>query len=386
MVDLGDRPARWSWWPAARVWWARAVVERLVADGCPGGRADPRSRAARPSCPRRVWCPASTGSTPAPCSRHSASPAGRLTAAVVALGGWWLGPQLVDLDLAHLALDARVPPDLALAGRPRARAGAGRRRTPSTSCSVGPRRPSRWPGRARERHRRRPADAAAHAAGRADRDERVRLHEVSVGPPSPTTTATSTRTTVDRRAVAAAVAAVLSDPAAQPSSRSARVTGTCCATRTCPAGSSWRASSCRGTSPRDVRDLPAGSRPPQPGGGARAAVGLAAELPVPPTSRAGTPAAPRPGAGSGVPGRWVRGGQDPPARRARARRGPDPAAGVVYGTFVEYTHLVGALGFAATVKALSAQRLVCIDEFELDDPGDTVLMARLAPRGSATPA
>jgi len=49
----------------------------------------------------------------------------------------------------------------------------------------------------------------------------------------------------------------------------------------------------------------------------------------------------------------------------------------VYGTFVEYTHLVGALGFAATVRALSAHRLVCIDEFELDDPGDTVLMARL---------
>ena len=48
-----------------------------------------------------------------------------------------------------------------------------------------------------------------------------------------------------------------------------------------------------------------------------------------------------------------------------------------YGTFVEYTHLVGALGFVPTVQALSTRRLVCIDEFELDDPGDTVLMARL---------
>jgi cell division protein ZapE len=57
--------------------------------------------------------------------------------------------------------------------------------------------------------------------------------------------------------------------------------------------------------------------------------------------------------------------------------GERPADGVVYGTFVEYTHLVGALGFAATVRALSGVRLVCIDEFELDDPGDTVLMARL---------
>nr|WP_239069131.1 cell division protein ZapE [Cellulomonas phragmiteti] len=48
-----------------------------------------------------------------------------------------------------------------------------------------------------------------------------------------------------------------------------------------------------------------------------------------------------------------------------------------YGTFVELTHLVGALGFAATVDALGERRLLCIDEFELDDPGDTVMMSRL---------
>ena len=56
---------------------------------------------------------------------------------------------------------------------------------------------------------------------------------------------------------------------------------------------------------------------------------------------------------------------------------PQPRA---FGTFVEYTHLVGALGFAATVEALSGHRLVCIDEFELDDPGDTVLMSTLLNR------
>ncbi|MGI9196173.1 MAG: cell division protein ZapE [Candidatus Nanopelagicales bacterium] len=56
---------------------------------------------------------------------------------------------------------------------------------------------------------------------------------------------------------------------------------------------------------------------------------------------------------------------------------PEPKA---YGTFVEYTNLVGALGFAATVEALSRFRLVCIDEFELDDPGDTVLMSTLLGR------
>lgn len=56
---------------------------------------------------------------------------------------------------------------------------------------------------------------------------------------------------------------------------------------------------------------------------------------------------------------------------------PSPRA---FGTFVEYTHLVGALGFANTVGALAGHRLVCIDEFELDDPGDTVLMSTLLNR------
>jgi len=51
-----------------------------------------------------------------------------------------------------------------------------------------------------------------------------------------------------------------------------------------------------------------------------------------------------------------------------------------FGTFVEYTNLVGALGFQPTVDALRGHRLVCIDEFELDDPGDTVLMATLLGR------
>ncbi|MDT0190199.1 cell division protein ZapE [Rothia terrae] len=48
-----------------------------------------------------------------------------------------------------------------------------------------------------------------------------------------------------------------------------------------------------------------------------------------------------------------------------------------FGTFVEYTNLVGAMSFRKTVEALSSYKLVCIDEFELDDPGDTVLMSRL---------
>src|SRR5699024_10667738 len=39
--------------------------------------------------------------------------------------------------------------------------------------------------------------------------------------------------------------------------------------------------------------------------------------------------------------------------------------------------LVGALTFTTTVEVLKEYSLVCIDEFELDDPGDTVLMSRL---------
>lgn len=48
-----------------------------------------------------------------------------------------------------------------------------------------------------------------------------------------------------------------------------------------------------------------------------------------------------------------------------------------YGTFVEYTNLVGALGFQRALDTLNEAALVCIDEFELDDPGDTLLMTRL---------
>lgn len=48
-----------------------------------------------------------------------------------------------------------------------------------------------------------------------------------------------------------------------------------------------------------------------------------------------------------------------------------------FGTFIEYTALVGALGYANTVALLRGSSLLCIDEFELDDPGDTRLMARL---------
>jgi cell division protein ZapE len=56
---------------------------------------------------------------------------------------------------------------------------------------------------------------------------------------------------------------------------------------------------------------------------------------------------------------------------------PGPKA---YATFVELTHLAGALGFARVVEELSRMRLLAIDEFELDDPGDTVLVSTLLAR------
>lgn len=48
-----------------------------------------------------------------------------------------------------------------------------------------------------------------------------------------------------------------------------------------------------------------------------------------------------------------------------------------FGTFLEYTSLVGALGYQNTFQLLKGAALICIDEFELDDPGDTRMMSRL---------
>ena len=59
---------------------------------------------------------------------------------------------------------------------------------------------------------------------------------------------------------------------------------------------------------------------------------------------------------------------------------PAPRERKAFGTFVELTNLVGALGFQQAVTALSGHHLVCIDEFELDDPGDTVLVSTLLGR------
>lgn len=48
-----------------------------------------------------------------------------------------------------------------------------------------------------------------------------------------------------------------------------------------------------------------------------------------------------------------------------------------FGSFLAYTGLIGVLGFANAVQAFTKYDLICIDEFELDDPGDTMMMSRL---------
>ena len=56
---------------------------------------------------------------------------------------------------------------------------------------------------------------------------------------------------------------------------------------------------------------------------------------------------------------------------------PGPKA---YATFVELTSATGVLGMNGMVEALGGHRLLAIDEFELDDPGDTVLVSTLLGR------
>ena len=54
-----------------------------------------------------------------------------------------------------------------------------------------------------------------------------------------------------------------------------------------------------------------------------------------------------------------------------------PARRKYFGSFIEYTALVGAIGYQKTVELFRGAELLCIDEFELDDPGDTMVMTRL---------
>ncbi len=106
--------------------------------------------------------------------------------------------------------------------------------------------------------------------------------------------------------------------------------------------------------------------------------------PEPPIARAGlfsfgrkkAVAAPGPVAPS-KPGVYLDGGFGVGKTHLLAATWHATAGRKYFGTFLEYTALVGALGYAGALGVLQGARLVCIDEFELDDPGDTMLMTRL---------
>src|SRR6478672_3012074 len=53
---------------------------------------------------------------------------------------------------------------------------------------------------------------------------------------------------------------------------------------------------------------------------------------------------------------------------------PAPTA---FATFGELTQLAGVFGFVECIDLLAGYVVVCIDEFELDDPGNTTLISRL---------
>ena len=48
-----------------------------------------------------------------------------------------------------------------------------------------------------------------------------------------------------------------------------------------------------------------------------------------------------------------------------------------FATFGELTQLAGVFGFVECIDLLADYTLLCIDEFELDDPGNTTLISRL---------
>jgi cell division protein ZapE len=54
-----------------------------------------------------------------------------------------------------------------------------------------------------------------------------------------------------------------------------------------------------------------------------------------------------------------------------------PAHPSAFATFGELTQLAGVFGFVECIELLADYTAVCIDEFELDDPGNTTLISRL---------
>jgi cell division protein ZapE len=82
------------------------------------------------------------------------------------------------------------------------------------------------------------------------------------------------------------------------------------------------------------------------------------------------------GKGSAAPGIYLDGGFGVGKTHLLASIWHDYSGSKAFGSFLEYTSLVGYLGFAEAIKLFAKYQLICIDEFELDDPGDTMIMSR----------
>ena len=57
--------------------------------------------------------------------------------------------------------------------------------------------------------------------------------------------------------------------------------------------------------------------------------------------------------------------------------GPQPPTPKAFATFGELTQLAGVFGYVECIEMLANYTAVCIDEFELDDPGNTTLISRM---------
>jgi cell division protein ZapE len=57
--------------------------------------------------------------------------------------------------------------------------------------------------------------------------------------------------------------------------------------------------------------------------------------------------------------------------------GPESPTPKAFATFGELTQLAGVFGFVECIEMLTDYTAVCIDEFELDDPGNTTLVSRM---------
>lgn len=57
--------------------------------------------------------------------------------------------------------------------------------------------------------------------------------------------------------------------------------------------------------------------------------------------------------------------------------GPESETPKAFATFGELTQLAGVFGFLECIDLLGNYTVVCIDEFELDDPGNTTLISRM---------